>query len=212
MGGRVALDALERYMIRVSAAALCRIEIDGGLLLGLNRNRQKKGVSVLTPIGGVVEVEDREVLKSLRPLWEGELSCDLRLSISCLDLWAFERWWLATDLLDLKMRNALRELDEELVLEYEAVDTVAGMSLTWWSAARRFERSSRFGLEGRLTRRYSEIFQVSIVPERLTTLKESCARRSDLRIVSEREILQGRSDDGIAIASSAKDLIRTGCR
>jgi hypothetical protein len=100
--------------IRVSCAALCRIEHNGRFLLLLNRNRREKGLYVLTPIGGALAVEDLNALERFSGIIESAESRDLRLVIPQEQLPAFREWFYAG--VD-RETSPYRELYEELVRE-----------------------------------------------------------------------------------------------
>ncbi|MBR9705776.1 hypothetical protein GOV14_01955, partial [Candidatus Pacearchaeota archaeon] len=80
-------------MIRISAASLARIELDGKFLVGLNKKRLEVGIQIYTAFGGALEFYD-----SARPFLESlgtdfEKGNDLRFIISEDRLPEFEKWF-----------------------------------------------------------------------------------------------------------------------
>ncbi len=53
----------ENTWIRVSCASLCRIEHENRFLLILNAKKKKKGTYMLAPIGGGVELFDKDRIR-----------------------------------------------------------------------------------------------------------------------------------------------------
>jgi hypothetical protein len=145
--------------IRVSCAALCRIEHLGRLLLLLNANRREKGLYRLGPVGGALQMFDLARLSAFNASLEDASSGDLRLAMPHTALPAFRDWFYTGEG---RERSPFRELREELVneskllaaLEPDDVDcrylwTIEEESLT-----------DRRGQTGLLTHYFLEIYDI----------------------------------------------------
>ena len=100
--------------IRISAATLTRIELDGKILVALNNKRFKAGIKIYTPFGGALEFHEqaKPFLESLHAVFEN--GNDLRLTIAEDKLPVFEEWFNQKK--D-RETSPYRELQEELVDE-----------------------------------------------------------------------------------------------
>ena len=104
--------------IRVSAANLARIELEGKLLVGLNKGALKAGKHIYTPFGGALEFHEpaRPFLESLEAVFEK--GNDLRFVMPEKKLPLFEEWFYQRRQ---RETSPYRELEEELVNEEQAL-------------------------------------------------------------------------------------------
>lgn len=146
--------------IRISCAALCRIEIGGRFLLEVNKNRG----DVLTPIGGSLEFHAgaRPFLESLNA--EFQKSPDLRIVIPTAELPAFHEWFVSKQ--D-RETDPLRELREELIDEHGVLPAWPGVEpqISYLRLVEIEEATTRKDQLGRLTHYYYEIFSVKLPVE-----------------------------------------------
>ena len=105
--------------IRISCAALCRIQIDGKFLLEINKNRG----NVLTPIGGALEFEEVGRIFLARIEAQFEKGMDLRLTIPASNVDSFRAWF---ERKEYRETSPLRELREELIDEHRILPSWAG--------------------------------------------------------------------------------------
>ena len=146
--------------IRVSCAALCRIEHSGRFLLLLNRNRRKKGIYRLGPIGGALELFDPTYLSMFEAVPEDAAKSDLRLTMPYRLLPSFKQWFYSGMG---RERSPFRELYEELVVE---ADLLADLSaedveckLLWTVEDENF--TDRKGQTGLLTHYFLEVYAIT---------------------------------------------------
>jgi len=193
--------------IRISAATLTRIELDGRILVALNNKRLLAGKKVYTPFGGALEFHEqaKPFLESLNAVFEN--GNDLRLTIAEDKLPAFEEWFNQK-----KDRETppYRELREELVDEEKVFSALPENKITLEYIAGKAERavSDRPGQAGTITQRYFEVFKAKLSPTYELTLKLALAKPdSPLALVTEQEILAGKSESGTEIGSNCIPLI-----
>jgi len=190
--------------IRISCAALCRIEIDGKFLLEINKNRR----DVLTPIGGALEFvkNGQNFLSSIDAQFEKGI--DLRLTIPASNVDAFRAWF---ERKEHRETSPLRELREELIDEHQVLPSWSG-DLAEPIFLRRIEHeeeTSRKDRIGALTRYFYEIFEVKLPAE----LEDACrvaagTDSSRLRLLTRQEALSGSpAQDGLKIALTSKYVI-----
>ncbi len=146
--------------IRVSCAALCRIEHGGKYLLLLNRNRRKKDIYRLSPIGGALELLDPGYLAMFEAVPEDAAKNDLRLTMPHRLLPSFRQWFYSG--LG-RERSPFRELYEELVVESKLladlrVDDVE-CKLLWTVEEEDF--TDRQGQTGLLTHYFLEVYDIT---------------------------------------------------
>lgn len=188
--------------IRVSCAALCRIEIEGKFLLEINKNRG----NVLTPLGGALEFyeEARPFLESLGT--EFQKGKDLRLILpmekaETLKDWFAERRDRETD--------ALRELEEELLEEHGLalpVEFIRKLPCRYlWTVSTRMA-SSRKGQEGVETWYLFEVFEIMVGAETNRILGASVEASTCLRLLKKETIESGVSEDGIPVGENVAAL------
>ncbi len=206
-------------LLRVSVGALCRIEANNLLLLGVNKNRIRAGREVLTPLGGAMEITTgaaRDALAALGVIWETPGSwtsaghLDLRLVLPEDRLPQFETW---LDRFDEGELNALRELREELVNEYRALggetfDRLIGReSVRWRRRAISTEVTGRTGVGPVPTRRYGLVYDIQCPAELELGLSLVCGFPGLLEWVTQDEISAGRSASGREIGVNARDVL-----
>lgn len=192
-------------LMRISAASICRIVIGGRLLLGLNKNSLRRGVRVLTPLGGAIEC-DADALGTLEGLGgRFEHGRDLRLTLSPDRLAEFEEWFRCRTQ---RETTPLRELREELLGEYKALVSLTVMSAEMCGTLVEDGISNRSGSQAGPTRRFLEVFAVTLTPENLRDLERfTSVHGAPLELVTKEEIVGGISGRGTAIAGLAKALL-----
>jgi hypothetical protein len=193
--------------IRISAANLARIELDGRVLVGLNKKRLKAGKQVYTPFGGALEFYEsaRPFLESLGA--EFEKGNDLRFLISEDKLPEFEKWFYQQVE---RESSPYRELREELVDEEKVLPDLPenAVILEYLTTITERAVTDRPGQEGKVTQRFFEIYRATFSPKYEQMLRDALAQPdTHLGLVTEREILAGKSDSGIEIATNCKLLI-----
>ena len=143
--------------IRISCAALCRIEIGDEFLLEINKNRG----NVLTPIGGAFEFREdaRPFLESLGA--EFQKGSDLRLRIPTEKIPDFREWFLKKEG---RETDPLRELREELIDEHRVLSAWPDEEpvLSFLKLVELQEIATGKGQEGVLTQYFYEIFSVRL--------------------------------------------------
>lgn len=156
------------HTIRISCAALCRIEIEGRFLLEVNKNRG----DVLTPIGGALEFcEDvRPFLLALGA--EIERGNDLRLLLPARRMHEFREWFARKEG---RENDPLRELSEELIDEHRVLPawSPGDASISYLRLVELEQATTRKGLEGLFTRYFYEIFAVRLPG----TVERACIER-----------------------------------
>jgi hypothetical protein len=151
--------------IRISCAVLCRIEHEGRYLLLVNENRRRRGVYILSPIGGALIVESPAPLLEMGAAFEDPNSKDLRLSLPHGELDAFRVWFYRGEGREL---TPFRELHEELVLESGLLPMLTAHDVEWqrlWTAEQE-GFTGRLGQTGVLTHYFLEIYDVKFVTPR----------------------------------------------
>ena len=150
--------------IRVSCAALCRIEHVGRFLLMLNSKRREKGVYVLSPIGGALSLFDPLRLVEFGAIPEDPKSADLRLTMRRTLLPDFRDWFSRGEG---RERSPFRELQEELVVESRLLRELEPEDVTctylWTVEEESF--TDRKGRTGLLTHYFLEIYDIKFSTE-----------------------------------------------
>jgi len=145
--------------MRVSCAALCRIEHNNKFLLLLNRDRRQKGLYVLTPVGGALLLTNPVALEPFSAILENPASGDLRLTLPQAQLPAFRDWFYASQDREI---SPFRELHEELVVETGLLAELRPDQVTaehlWTVEEDAF--TQRQGYSGWLTHYFLEIYAV----------------------------------------------------
>jgi hypothetical protein len=145
--------------IRVSCAALCRIEHLGRFLLLLNANRREKGLYRLGPIGGALQVFDVDRMNLFHASLEDAASGDLRLMLPYAALPAFRDWFHTGEG---RERSPFRELREELVSESRLLAALEPSDVDHrylWTTEEE-ALTDRRGQTGLLTHYFLEIFDI----------------------------------------------------
>lgn len=189
--------------IRVSCAALCRVQDDAGrYLLGLNKNRLSQGREIYMPLGGALEFTAPDLLARFDATTESPGSRDLRLFMPTDRVPDFRAWFLARHE---RETSPLRELIEELVEEFAVLDALTAADVDI-RLARTYEgeaASGRRGVAGTWTHYLHEVFQIRITNPRIMQTLLSVPPASGLRWITVKEIAEGRTGDGVAVDGSA---------
>ncbi len=189
--------------IRISCAALCRIEIGGRFLLETNKNRG----NVLTPIGGALEFREdaRAFLESLGA--EFQKGNDLRLVIPTSNLSAFSAWFLKKEG---RETDPLRELREELIEEHGILPEWPGNEpeITFLRMVEIEEVTTRKDQAGMLTHYFYEIFSARL-PVAVETACVVAASRPDgsLHLVSRGELATSQLHGAPLVAETSRIVI-----
>ncbi len=196
--------------LRISAANLTKIELDDRILVGLNKKRFDAGGKVYTPFGGALEFYEsaRPFLVSLGA--DFEKGNDLRFVISEDRLPEFENWFYQQRG---RESSPYRELREELVDEERVLPNLPKnvVNLEYLTTTTEKGVTDRPYQEGKVTRRFFEIYRASFNPEYEQMLRTALAQpATHLGLVTEKEILDGISDLGIEIAANCKPLLYKG--
>jgi hypothetical protein len=194
--------------VRVSAASLVKIDLDGKYLVGLNKGALKSGKRVYTPFGGALEF-----FESARFFLEGiganfEKGNDLRFTIPERNLSAFESWFYAKRDREL---SPYRELEEELVKEEKIFLEMPSYAVNLEHLGTYRDRScvGRFKPEGRMTQRYFEVFHANFAPKYIEWLRLALEKdNTPLMLVSEDEIASGLTSSGLEIGSNCIYLVK----
>ena len=197
----------ENTLIRVSAANLARIELDGKILVGLNKKRLQAGQKVYTPFGGALEFYE-----SARPFLENlgvtfEKGNDLRFTILGHKLPLFEEWFYQRVN---RESSPYRELREELVDEEKVLLNLPEnvINLEYLTTTTERAVSDRPGQEGVITQRYFEVYRATFNEEYSSKLRNALlSPNSHLTLVGGDEIRNGRTHSGIEIATNCGALI-----
>lgn len=151
--------------IRVSCATLCRIAHPSlGYFLLVNRNRQQKGLYILSPIGGALEYEDESILARFNAHPEEPAAQELRLMMPVGQLPAFREWFYSGQG---REASPFRELREELVYESKLLPELRAEDVRFtrlWTVERE-RMTDRRGHTGLLTHYFLEIYAVTFSRE-----------------------------------------------
>lgn len=146
---------------RVSCGSMCKFEIDGAYVLLLNRNRRRKGIYELSPIGGAIQVQDVQALTQFEARLENPGTQDLRLLMKTDHLEAFEKWFRKRKEREL---DPFREIREELVDETGVLATLRpdDLRMDFLRIARDSKETMRQGMTGIFTHYFFEIFEIRV--------------------------------------------------
>ena len=185
--------------IRISAAGLARIELDGKILFGLNKNKLQTGKKVYMLFGGALEFYEaaRPFLKSLGAKFEE--GNDLRFMIPEEKISKFEKWFYQKINREI---SPYRELKEELVDEEEVLPDLPknAVNLEYLTTVSGREVTDRIGQEGKMTHRFLEIYRARFIPKYEAMLRNALKKPdTHLGLISERESQAGKTDLGIKI-------------
>ena len=191
--------------IRISCAALCRIEIDGKFLLEINKNRG----DILTPIGGALEFRDeaRPFLQTLGA--DFQKGKDLRLVIPVESIPEFRKWFLSKSG---RETDPLRELREELIEEHRVLPAWSAEEpeLSYLRLAELEEPSTRKDQVGVLTQYFYEIFSVRLPQE----VERACVQAASsptgtLHLLSRGEMAASLTHGGYLLAETSRIVIQS---
>ncbi|MEI6731815.1 MAG: hypothetical protein WCK90_03995 [archaeon] len=186
--------------IRISAASLARIMIDGKLLVGLNKSRLKAGKRVYTMFGGGLEFNEkvRPYLQSLDAVFEK--GNDIRLDIPEAKVGELESWFYKRQDREL---DVYRELKEEFVEEEHVLSELeeTAVQRQYLFTVRQRAVSDRPGQSDKITQRYLEVHKVELDQRYVDSIKaylktEDCK----LALVSQDEVLNKKTASGVDIA------------
>lgn len=197
--------------VRVSCAALCRIQNEQGhYLLGLNRDRLTQGKRIYTPLGGALRYDDSALLEQFDAIPESATNQDLRLFIKAATLPAFKTWFNRREG---RETSAFRELREELVEEFAVVSDLApeDVTITFLHAYETRGITGRGASPGALTHYFHDIYAVTFVSPEVRAAVENAPPSSGLRWFSERQlnleiIEDGALVDGRALVDSSQSI------
>lgn len=189
--------------LRVSCAALCRIQDDAGrFLLGLNKNRLAQGREIYMPLGGALEYSAPDLLARFDATAEAPGSRDLRLFLPPARMSDFRVWFQRRQE---RETSPYRELVEELVQEFAVLPALApGDVRTRYLRTYEGEASSgRSGVYGAWTHYLHEVFEIDIVNPAVRRVLRDVPAASGLRWVTRGEIERGITADDRAVDGSA---------
>lgn len=200
------MENKEESRIRISAASLARIVLDGKLLVGLNKSRLKAGKQVYTMFGGALEFHEgaRAYLQSLDAVFEKKN--DIRMDLAESRLAEFEQWFYRREN---RETGVLRELAEEFVEEEHVLDRFdeSQAQASYLFTIKQRAVTDRAGQENKVTQRYLEVHDVVLSKAYVDAIKYSLAKEdSRLALVSKEEVLAGKTRSGIEIAVASEVL------
>lgn len=205
-------EVLKLPEVRISAASFCRIkDAEGKLALLVNHSRAKKGITVLSPIGGGLEAtqEGIDMIKDLLDVDEStfEKGNDLRFRMPGSNINKFREWFLSKQQ---RESTPHREIDEELIDETGLLDSedLKDIQCGEVSYATELADFNPQGIKDLKSLRILEVFDVKFKPETLQKLaKASQEPNSKIHFVTEEEIRNGKTNDGIEIAKVSESLL-----
>lgn len=182
-----------KYPMRISCAALCRIEYHGKYFLMINRNRKEKGIPNLSPVGGDIEVTNKALFTAMGAILENTTKNDLRMQIDGGRLDEFRKWFLTRAE---RETSPFRELQEELVLESGILPKLmeADVTCELRTTIEDSGLTNRSGQTGLMTQYFWEIFDVEFqsldILQRLlrVTPEQGGAWLTELQITSKGEV------------------------
>ena len=192
-----------KNIIRISCASLARIIINDKFLLCVNKSSLKnKNIKVYTPFGGSLEYTE-EALDFLNGInSEFEKGKDLRLRISLSNLEIFKHWFQKKENREIGID---RELVEELVEEEKVFKNLSSVDFQskYLKMVEDFARYNDID-----NYRFFEIYNIEFNDNKLEELLKVIEdEKSNLRLVTKEEILNGKTEDGIEIGQNSKSLI-----
>lgn len=183
--------------IRISAATVARIDLDGKLLVGLNKSRLRAGKKVYTPFGGALEFYGpaRAFLQDIGAVFEK--GNDLRLEIPERSLTRFTDWFYQRIA---RETSPFRELKEELVYEEGLLPSLqeTDVQLRYLRTFLEREVTDKPGIEGKLTQRFIEVYEAKFNHEYEQMFRTALAQQeTHLALLTEEEIRSKISKTGI---------------
>jgi len=176
--------------IRVSCASLCRIEHEGWFLLLLNADRRRRGLYVLSPVGGALSITAYDRLASFAAIFETPQNDDLRLTLPRAKLPDFREWFYSGQG---RERSPFRELREELVDEAMLLPALAPEDVAWehlWTAEEEAV-TARGGQSGVFTHYFLEVFGVRFTNDAVLSALLAAPPESGARWVTREQIEEG---------------------
>lgn len=148
--------------LRVSCGSMCRFHVEDKFLLILNRNRRKKGIYQLSPIGGAIAFDDETILKRFGMRLEKTDVNDLRFYTNTEHIDDFREWFYRREGREI---DPFREIYEELVEEEGVLDDIRRDSLTieFTHILEDSKATQRTGSTGLFTQYFFELFDVNVV-------------------------------------------------
>ncbi|RJQ34290.1 hypothetical protein C4566_02300 [Candidatus Parcubacteria bacterium] len=205
-------EILKLPEVRISAASFSRIkDSEGRLALLVNFSMAKKGTTVLTPIGGGIKItpEGLGMIKDLLDIDETtfEKENDLRFIMKGVDINKFREWFLSKQQ---READPHRELHEELIDETGLLDSndLEDAQCSEATYATELADFNPQGIPGLKSLRILEVFDVELKPEAQEKLAKSSRDPNPLiHFVTEEEIRNGQTSDGIKIATVSESLL-----
>lgn len=185
--------------MRVSCAALCRImDGNGRYFLAVNENRIRRGLRVLTPIGGGLEVTNPQVFERFDAQLEIPDSYDLRFFVDSSRLNDFGEWFR---LRQERETSPMRELQEELVDEFNVLEGLepSDVAINYLNTYEHERKSSRSTAPGALTRYFIETYEVQFKNAAMRAILEAEQLDDRLHWVTVDTIRRGQTPDGVHV-------------
>lgn len=179
------------HFVRVSCGSQCRIAMDGRYLLALNRNRRRKEIYELSPIGGGIAVNHLDSLAGFNYRSEIPGSLDLRLMINQNQIEQFRTWFYKRTG---RETDPFRELYEELVEEETAVLTNLKreeVRMRFVGVVEDMKETQRQGATGLFTHYFLEIFEVTVMSPDLRLQLQLASPSSGLIWIDENTARRG---------------------
>lgn len=188
--------------ITVSCASFASIKMGEDYLLCLNKSQLEGGNEVLTPFGGALEYKEeaKPFLDNIGVEYEREIP-DLRLYVERDNLDLFEIWFSKKNDREFGIE---RELYEEMVLEENIFEELSKDDYT-----SEFRKSDKIKIEreGLDNFMYFDIFEVKFNIKKAREIFISMETNENIRLVSEQEILNGVTSDGIKVGTNSKSIL-----
>lgn len=196
------INEFKEQIIRISCASLASIKHNDLYLVCLNKRQLKVGKKVYTPFGGALEYTDNalDFLNSINANFEKNK--DLRFTTSLNNLPNFKIWF------DKKIDREVgidRELVEELVEEEKIL-----LSLNTNDYVSKYIRTdiSESYYNDINNYRFFEIYEIKFNDLILEMIdKEIKTENSNIRYISQSEINNLITDDGIEIGDNCKNIL-----
>ena len=195
--------------VRVSCSNLVRVNLDGKIVLSVNRARASKGLRVYSPIGGVLTANTQglEYLKGQLDCEFGKENADLRFRMDDSRLPDFEEWFFSYTGREL---SPYRELCEEFVDEERVFPSLPLSTMDLEKIVDVEERkvTDKPGDEGTLTQRYFEVWGLEFSDAYQEIVRDNLKNPdATLLLTTEQEIRNLRSITGYEIRDSSLALI-----
>ncbi|MCQ3931060.1 MAG: hypothetical protein DPW16_11430 [Chloroflexi bacterium] len=145
--------------VRVSCGSMCRLMVEESYLLLLNRNRRRKGIYELSPVGGAIQVQNVQALAPFEARLENPDTRDLRFSMRSEHLDVFGVWFRKRKEREL---DPFREILEELVDESGVLAALRpeDLRMDFVKIVQDSKQTMRQGKTGIFTHYFFEIFEV----------------------------------------------------